>query len=273
MLRTILRAVAIVDGLVCLYALDPELRADPAGAPAHGRRAARQRRRRRPRSGACSPASSLALVVPGRRARASCSSGSCSARRWRTWRPATRRWRSTPASGRSLAVLAGLARGRRASPSLWVARQGDAGDASSRDWRAREPAAHPAPGLARCSAGRGAAGRRVRRRRPRRPAPTARRCAPPRATRAARASSAPVRGEPLLARTELGPARSRDRASWPRSPTSPTPTCSTPRPPPGYLPGSPRAAVSVDLPSPGDADRAGAGRRAARGPGARPRTR
>ena len=90
--RTILRAVAIVDGLVCLYALIQALALTVAGAPDDGRRAAGVRggrgrgleaaarggardRRSRPRSWAC------------------CSSGSCWARRCHGWPRTTRRCR------------------------------------------------------------------------------------------------------------------------------------------------------------------------------------
>ena len=105
-LRAILRAVAIVDGLVCLYALIQAcaltvqerrrtvavLRACGAGARAV----------RRLLVGAV-----LALVVPAA-VSGSCSSGSCSARRCRAWPRATRRCRSAPSSAEIAAVLAGL---------------------------------------------------------------------------------------------------------------------------------------------------------------------
>ena len=91
-LRTILRAVAVVDGLVCLYALVQAcaltvqerrrtvavLRACGAGPAAVGAAAARRRARAR---------------RPGRDRRARCWSGSCSVPRSRIWPPTTPRCR------------------------------------------------------------------------------------------------------------------------------------------------------------------------------------
>ncbi len=94
------------------------------------------------------------------------------------------------------------------------------------------------------------------------PGPGRHRSARPRARRAAQAS----RPNSARQRSAVGAARD-DRARHRR----PRARCRVPGA--GHVPRPPRAAVSVDLPPAGNADRAGAGRSAVRDPGARARRR
>ena len=101
--------------------------------------------------------------------------------------------------------------------------------------------------------------------------PTGRRSARPGSTPTGPASLRVGPGEPLLARTELGPASPRPAGRWQPWPTSPTPTCSTPQSParvhlPRRVSDPP---FQLDLPTPRDAHRSGPRRHA---DGRRPRS-
>ena len=227
-LRSILRAVAIVDGLVCLYALVQALRADRPGAPRARSRCCAPSAPAPPRSRRLLAGAVVALVVPAAVV------GVVLERL--VLGPALSRlaasYATLPlgATAPEIAlVLAGLAlagagRGRvGGAPDHARERDRRAGGAVSSDHPARGSSSAPA----RCSrAGCGASG-------PRRDVAPARRWRRPGSTRRGTGTLAPGPGEPLIARTELGAGARRSAACSRRSPTSPTPTCWTPRRRPG----------------------------------------
>ncbi len=114
-LKALLRAVAAVDVLVCLYTLVQALTLTGERAPISDRAAARVRRPAGARCARCSRARRWRCWCR-RPPSGSCSSASCSARRSRTSRPAMPSCRSARASRRSRSCSAGW-RCSRSAPS------------------------------------------------------------------------------------------------------------------------------------------------------------
>ena len=123
MLAALLRVVALIDALVCLYALAQSLALDRARAAPDARAAARRRRRRARPSARCSPARRSRSRCPRRCSRSRSSAGP-RARSSGAWPPATPTSPPRPPAGRrarrrrprALALVAAAA-GSRAGPS------------------------------------------------------------------------------------------------------------------------------------------------------------